>query len=873
MASMQWAQGLGWRLLAWLAGMALQLQQSALGSTARALGVALLSLALLGLCWALARSPWWGRWSLAHGLAWVRPLGMALALGSLSWALTEGHALWRHAPLPAQLEGREVLATGVVASLPQRSALGWRFALDVEALHDLNGQALQDLPGAPQRLDVAWYDPSERAAGLALQALGPTPQAGERWRLALRLKAPHGAMNPGGFDAELWLWSQGVQAQAQVRQSRLAPPPQRLAQTGQYAIERWRQQVRALLWQQLGRDPVSAPGPEAEDAMPDRRGVVAALTLGEQGLIERQAWDLFRATGVAHLMSISGVHITMQAWLVGVLVSALWRAWARRGGPGVWWIPAVTLGQGAGWAVALLYALFSGWGIPAQRTVCMLGLALLLRAGRRQWPPLLLWLAVATGVLTLDPWAMLQAGFWLSFVAVAVLMGLGRSSPAADPPAPARERGSTPRRHQGGAPWARLVHAHERVQDGARRAGRWLGRALWALLREQLRVTLALAPLGLLFFGQLSVAGLLANLLAIPWVTLVVTPLCLAGLFWSPLWTVAEAALTPMIAGLSWLAAWPWAQLFWPVPPWPWVALAMLAVLPWWWPSPWSLRWVLLPLCLPIWGWQAPRPAPGSFELLALDVGQGTAVLLRTHTHSLMVDSGPRWGPDSDAGHRTVLPLLLRQGEPLAGLLLSHSDQDHVGGAQALLQHWPGLPLWLSLPPEHPLWAQPGARPCARGQSWSWDGVRLTVLHPPPDWPHGQHPPNHASCVLLVEDAQGHRALLSADIEAAQEAALLRQGLGPVDWLMVPHHGSRTSSSPAFVQALRPRVAVVQAGYLNRYGHPHPLVEQRYAHLGPPGWVSTVTCGAALWHSAQPTQVVCERARQRRYWHHDVQKN
>lgn len=537
-------------------------------------------------------------------------------------------------------------------------------------------------------------------------------------------------------------------------------------------------------------------------------------------------------------MSISGLHITLLAWLSARGLAWLWRQTARW--PGAWGraclkCPAPVLGRWAGVWVALCYSVFCGWGIPAQRTVGMLVLVCALQAGGRRWPWPSLWSVMVAAVLLWDPWAGLQPGFWLSFVAVGILFAtdVGR---VADPSTPATAL--------------------------TRRA---LGRVL-GLLREQGVLGLALAPLSLLLFGQVSVVGLVANLVAVPWVTAVVTPLALLGCAMPPLWLLAQQALQLLLWGLQWMAQWPgatWSAAIAPV----WAVLAgglggLLCVGPW--PPNW--RCLGLPLLLPVLLWQVPGPAPGRFELLAVDVGQGTAVWLRTASHGLLYDAGPRYSPGSDAGERVLVPLLRAQGAVLNTLVLSHRDTDHTGGAAAVLQAFPGAGLRASWPgreavPGHPV------QPCVAGERWLWDGVRFEVLHPTVAEvvPGGRS--NALSCVLRIEDAQGRTALLTGDIERDQERALLARGAAlQADFLLVPHHGSSTSSSEEFLRAVQPSLAVVQAGYRNRFGHPAERVMARYAALHI-SWVSTPECGAVHWASDRPERWACQRALDRRYWH------
>ena len=371
---------------------------------------------------------------------------------------------------------------GVVASLPQNMAQGVRWRMAVEQAQIAGSEeALAPFPGL---IELSWYAARGRASKGAAESL-PVLRPGQRWDLSVRLKRPHGARNPHGFDYELWLWEQGVQATGYVRSSArldaLHGPPERLAATWRYPVEQLRERVR---------DAVLRGVDSAADGAQQRAiGVVAALVTGDQRAIERADWDVFRATGVAHLMSISGLHITLFAWLAAALLGRAWRRSARL----CLMLPAPTAALVGGVLLAGAYALFSGWGVPAQRTVVMLATVALLRLSGRRWPWPQVWLLACAVVLLADPWALLQPGFWLSFVAVAVLFATDNRAVSAYPAG---------------------VTGH-----------------FYALLREQWVVTLALTPLSLLLFGQVSLVGLLANLLAIPWATLVVTPLALGGVF------------------------------------------------------------------------------------------------------------------------------------------------------------------------------------------------------------------------------------------------------------------------------------------------------------------------------------------------------
>ena len=803
-------------------GLALQLQQASLWPATVYASLFGVGLAMVVYLWrGQARRRW-------QGPLWLLATSLCMA-GMTGWR-ADGRAQDRLVP---ELEGVDLDIIGVVSAMPQGQPSGWR--LQVRVLQARTAQ------GSPVRIptDVAlgWYDSSARYEPLAWAgpaASLPVVRAGERWQWRVRLKAPHGQINPGGFDHELWLWEQGLGATGYVRSGRLDPPPQRLGQTWLYPVEQLRQRVR---------DAVLATGSGEGQA----RAVLAALVTGDQAVIERAQWEVFRATGVAHLMSISGLHITMLAWAMAHLLRGLWRWLARGGSRWPLWVPAPEAGALGGLAFAAAYALFSGWGVPAQRTVLMLAVVTALQLAGLRWPWIWIWAAAALGVVLVDPWAVLQAGFWLSFVAVGALLLAGQIRTPTVPDRPS---------------WVRSPIL-------GRAAGLW--RALQSLMREQLLITAALTPLGVLFFGQVSLVGLLANLVAIPWVSLWVTPLALLGMLMPPVWDLAQAMLQPLLVLLEAMAAWPWAQVQTARAP-LWLALpALLGGLWLAWPGAGPLRVLGLALIWPALIWQAPRPAHGAFEVWIADVGQGTAVLVRTAAHTLLYDTGPRYSPESDAGHRVVRPLLQALGDRPDAVVLSHSDTDHTGGAQAVHAAYPQAQWWSSLADGHPLRLMLAQQAplrhaaCAAGQRWHWDGVTFEFLHPVV--PTAQSlPPNALSCVLRVSSPQAS-ALLTGDIEAAQESAVLARGLSPVDLLLVPHHGSRTSSTGAWLEQLRPRWSVVQAGYRNRFGHPAELVRARYDELGLP-WIETARCGAAYWHSAFPASLECERERQARYWHH-----
>lgn len=514
-----------------------------------------------------------------------------------------------------------------------------------------------------------------------------------------------------------------------------------------------------------------------------REGGLAALVLGDGSGLSTADWRLLQHTGTVHLMVISGQHIALLSGFLYLLVAGLAKRswWPAR----VPWLPCACLLALSG---ALFYGALAGFEVPVRRACVMVALVLLWRLRFRHlgagWPLLVALLVV----LLLEPLASLQPGFWLSFSAVALLV---------------------------------LIFGG--------RLGRW---GWWrSLTRAQWAMAVGLLPMMLALGLPVSISGPLANLVAVPWVSLLVVPMALLGTLLLPipllgdglLW-LAGGALNLLFELLALIAAWMPAWLPSKLPLWSWLML-VLGVLLLLLPAGVALRLPGAALLLPALLLPAEAPEQGRAEVWLFDVGQGLSVLVRTREHSLLYDAGPRFG-DFDVGERVVLPSLralnVRQ---LDMLLLSHADTDHAGGAGAIMA---GLPVdrLISGEPERGASARL-AEACASGQRWQWDGVTFTLWQ----WAQGTTG-NQRSCVLLVE-AAGERLLLTGDIDVQAEAALLDTDLPrPVHWLLAPHHGSRTSSSQAFVEALSPSQALISRGRHNHFGHPHPSVLARYREVG-----------------------------------------
>jgi competence protein ComEC len=835
-------------LLAWVVGTWLQLLQSNLKSTE----FYAVFLAVAGVFIAYAAILNIAKKNRFH--TYSRTAIMFAISGLLAFGFTGLRAVdyASHALSPAY-EGRDIDVVGIVSAMPQINESGTRFQLDVESselLAVVDGAQTRHAVNLPSKISLSWYGgvfgAMETASDLAALQRKPMPiLPGERWRMTVRLKAPHGNSNPGGFDFELWLWEQGIQATGYVRTSTNDAAPVRMAQTWQHPVEQLRYKVRDAIFTRMSHGDSTSHSSEA--------GIVAALVTGDQQSIERSDWDVFRTTGVAHLMSISGLHITMFAWGAVIVVGWLYRRSTRL----CLAYPAPQAALLGGLLLATLYAVFSGWGVPSQRTIWMLVTITLLRLFGKRWPWPTVWILACVVVVVIDPWALLQAGFWLSFVAVGVLF--------------ATDVGQYTEHNKNSSGDVVKLSTSRRLVETIKKK-------LWMGGREQFIITMVLTPLTLLLFGQVSVVGLLANAFAIPWVTLVVTPLAMLGTLFSPLWDLAGWSTTVLSLYLGALSHLPFATVFMATPPMLVSALGvvggMLMVMPW----PWQLRLLGLPLLLTVILWQAPRPEAGQFELLAADIGQGNGLIVRTAEHTLAYDAGPRFSIDSDAGFRVLVPLLRRTNESVDTVMLSHRDIDHSGGIKSVLTMHPKANFISSVESTHDLQTFRPVQRCVAGQTWQWDGVDFAVLHPSAEDYESPKKPNAMSCVLRVSTKQ-HSVLLVGDLEQLQEARLvaelstkaiiLKSDVLKSTVLLVPHHGSKTSSSAEFLDAVQPRLAIVQAGYRNRFGHPAPSVMERYSerHIKV---IDTAHCGAMSWASSAPTETRCQREVAKRYWHHQV---
>ncbi len=636
----------------------------------------------------------------------------------------------------------------------------------------------------------------------------PALRVGDRWRLTARLKRPHGFMNPGGFDYEKWLFHQRIGATGYVR----ADSPRGFLGSAWYSrpVDRLRDQLRRLMLAQLGDHPLS--------------GLVAALAIGERGGIREDQWQVLTTTGTNHLMAISGLHIGLIAGLAFFLGRHLW----CRVGRAALLFPAPRAAAVMALLAATGYAALAGFSIPTQRALIMVvAVMAALLLGRWSTPLHGLLLALG-GVLLLDPMAVVTPGFWLSFAAVAVILyGVG---------------------------------------------GRLFRRSGWRLWgRVQWVVALGLLPLLAIYFQQLPLLSPLANLVAVPWVGMAVVPLILLGAVWVLLYPPLGGWLLRLAADLL---AWLWPVLEWLAEldfarwqlsgePSLWAVLAAATGVLWMLaPRGIPARWVggiwLLPMVL------APpeRPPVGEAWFTLLDVGQGLAAVVQTRNHALVYDTGPKFSERFDAGKAVVVPFLRSAGiASLDMLVVGHGDNDHIGGARSLLRSFRVRRLLSTVPGRLP----EGAGLCRRGESWRWDGVRFSFLHPKPD---SAVTGNDASCVLRVE-TDGGALLLTGDIERRAERELLAElpSRLAADILVAPHHGSRSSSQRRFVAAVDPAYVLFPVGYRNRFRHPHPEVVQRYRETGAT-LLDSATHGAIRFRLGGEgiSAPLLYRATARRYW-------
>ena len=734
--------------------------------------VALLPLAVLLL---FKRSNW--RWP-----AWL--------LCGFLWSLLRADFMLSDR-LDRQLEGRQLLVEGRVVSLPEKFTTVMRFDLQVDRLADANGKDYQ----SPDTIRLNWYRSY------------PELRPGEYWRLHVKLKRPYGFMNPGGFDYEGFLFQAGFGATGYVVNS---GNNVRLAGASDYYIHQVRFRIREMLERLLGDNPMLS--------------LVSGLAIGDRSGITPQQWRILTNTGINHLLAISGLHIGMVAAFGFFITRWLWPL--CRGMSGTVAGPRVATAVAA--ISALFYSALAGFSIPTQRTVIMLGVALLLTGFNRLTRSTNILALALIVILIVDPFAAMSVSFWLSFLAIAVIL-----------------YGMSCRTGVTGFWW------------------RW-GHVQWV-------VAVGLTPVLVLWFQQLSLVGIVANLIAVPWVSLLTVPLVLAGIATVYLHVGAGSFLLHLSASsleLLWgfleLIGQPEAAVLRTAAPTvPALVAAVIGVVLLLMPAGLPGRWLgmiwLLPLFIP------PQSdlAAGQFKFILLDVGQGLAAVVHTRHHTLLFDTGPRFSDHFDAGGAVVLPYLQYQGlGKIDRLIASHGDSDHIGGLPQILAGVEVADVSTSAPEKISYFPVSECRP---GDNWVWDGVSFSMLYPQPS---ESLRGNNLSCVILVS-AGGYSLLLPGDIQRQAEQRLVARYGGQLqaDVVVAPHHGSNTSSSAGFIRAVAPTYVLFPAGYRNRFGFPKQDIIARYEASGTIPLTTAVSGAIEMTFLENRIEITQYRQRLRRFWH------
>lgn len=634
-------------------------------------------------------------------------------------------------------------------------------------------------------------------------------QPGDEWRLTLRLRPPHNFMNPASFDYSAWLLQKGIVATGYVYAK---------GENSYLGRAIWRFPVQHLRF--LYQSYINATLGETPAA-----GLIKALVIGDRSGIGKADWTVLQQTGTVHLMAISGLHIGLIAGFVFFIVMRLWRLVPHA----CLILPAPKAAAVLAWLAALMYSALAGFAIPTQRALIMLAVILLSVFLQRTHKPSQVVAASLLLVLVWDPFAVLSASFWLSFCAVALIYYVLQNQP----------------RHTSG-----ITH--------------W-----W---RMQLAISLGLLPLVIVFFQQAPLISPLTNLVAIPWVSLLVLPLAMASTLLS-LVTPALAAWGLHLAAallqllqhvLVWATSLKWSLVYLPAPPLISLLLAVIGIAVLLLPRTIPARYLGLFLCLPVFLPLSNRPGEGAVRFSLLDVGQGLAVVVQTAGHTLVFDTGPRLSAALDTGEAVIVPFLRQQHiRVIDTLLVSHSDMDHIGGASSLLSSLPVRHIISSVPT---LLRDARDELCIAGRKWQWDGVAFHILYPSRLELAQVSTDNNLSCVLQIE-TPSQRLLLTGDIEYPAEAKLLARYGEKLqsNVLVIPHHGSKTSSSPAFLDAVRPKLALIPAGWHNRFGLPAKLVVARL-QARQLTVLNTATAGAIQVDVGQGLLVRRYREEYQRYW-------
>ena len=669
--------------------------------------------------------------------------------------------------LPSVLEGKELLVTGRVVDVPDKDADGVRFRFKVE--HAVLPDTLAD-PGNSLNINdfsgvirLGWFQGQQ------------TINAGENWQLLVRLKRPSGFMNPGGFDYEKWLFTERILATGYIRQSE--DLNKRLAEAPWWSINYWRQRIHENIQQNVGNKSSAA--------------VLSALTVAVRNSLDDKQWKLLQQTGTSHLVAISGLHIAVVAGFALFPIMLIWRLFPRLNER----VPLRVVGGLLGVVFALIYAMLAGFTLPTQRALLMVVIGIWGLVSRRNYDASTILALALLGVLILDPLAAMTISFWLSFLAVTLI----------------------------------LIFLKRQMQ-----------KPRFAIIKLQLMLSLAMLPLTLLFFGTASLTSPVANLFAIPWVSLLVVPLSLVALILMPLSTalsnqlfnLAALAIDYLFKGLAYLAESPLANLHPAEIPTLYLMVAFMGLLFLLLPKGFPARWLGLVLMVPAFLFTPEKPQQSSFSYTLLDVGQGMASVIETAEHTLVYDTGTRVSDSFDVGKLVLVPYLRAKGiREVNSLIVSHEDNDHRGGARYLVDT---LKVDNILSSDTTILIGNQVKACVKGMQWQWDGVDFEILSPPEIYSES-YPKNdnNRSCVLRVSNRH-HSLLLTADIQAFTEEKLIENYPDKLisEVITVPHHGSKTSSSVEFIRSVSPQIGLIPAGYRSRFGHPKPEIVERYETAG-----------------------------------------
>lgn len=609
-------------------------------------------------------------------------------------------------------------------------------------------------------------------------------KVGDEWQFQVHLKKIHGLMNPGGFDYEAFALQEGIRAHGYVIKSEAN---KRLSyHFYSHPIDRIRQFLQEKILKNL---------PETNTSP-----WIVALSIGERHGIKPENWEVLRNTGTNHLMAIAGLHIGLMSGFLASVTIWIWRCIPRF----TLWLPAQHAGAIAALLMALIYSAMAGFSIPTQRACVMLSIFLVILLVRRKIVAWYAWSIALLFVLVLNPLTVLSESFWLSFAAVAtIIYGVsGRLAPK----------------------------------------GLW-----WKWGRIQWVIAVGLIPLSIGLFQQFSLISFLANSISIPWVGFLVVPLCLFGSFLVAfsdkaggfILVLADKILNIMWNILTYLSQLKWASWYQIVPDYGIVLAACLGVILLLLPKGMPGRYLGIIWFLPLFFYHSRTPKLGEVWLTLLDIGQGLSAVVQTQNHFLVFDTGPKLSANYDMGESVLVPFLRsQQAKKIDLLIVSHGDNDHIGGSAALLKHFPVSAIKTSVPEKFPL---NQASYCLRGQSWEWDHIHFEFLYPTQE---KLHLGNNSSCVLRITN-HNKSILLTGDIEKLAEQELINSIPDQLaaNILIAPHHGSKTSAVEGFLRTVSPDYVLFPIGYRNRYHFPHNSVLQKYTDLGTKQ-INTASAGA-----------------------------